>query len=135
MRRSSLFFTLFPCFVILLIGCGPSDVKPVTGTVTLDGEPLEGVEVRFTPTEGEKKVTSRGRTNPEGKYELMFDTETKGALVGKHLVQIVDDPIEDEDGNLPKPRNIPKKYDTNSDLSAEVTAGGENVFDFDLKTD
>ena len=86
-------------FVALVVGCGPSDVRPVSGKVTLDGEPLEGVSVRFTPKTGEKKTTSRGTTHEDGTYELRYTSEIQGALVGEHLVQIISETNEeDEEG-------------------------------------
>jgi len=123
-----------------IVGCGPSDVKPVSGVVTLDGEPLVGAWVVFTPLEGEKKTSSRGKTDESGKYELRFTSDTQGALLGKQMVQIyyepgLDDTVQkrkDKDSQVSK---LPKTFYEDSELRAEVTAGGDNKFNFDLKSD
>jgi len=125
--------------VVLFVGCGPNDIAQVTGKVTLDGEPLGGVEIRFTPTEGEKKTSSRAVTEADGTYTLKYTAEVEGALIGNHLVQVVNSIDNKEEGKeLDKEaeafRNkLPEKYYKNSDLSAEVKKG-ENVFNFDLES-
>jgi len=115
-----------------VVGCsGSSDVQPVSGTVTLDGAPLAGVMVRFTPTSGEKRTTSLGKTDAQGHYELRYSSQQQGALIGTHMVQVVNLDGQPEPG-MPKARKVPKQYDVHSDLTAEVTSNGQNVFDFDL---
>ena len=58
--------------LIPLEGCGtrPTFGK-VSGTVTLDGQPLAGVTVYFLPKEGRR---SFGITNKEGQYTPLADT-------------------------------------------------------------
>lgn len=69
-----------------LPGCGggsgdaPATV-PVSGTVYLNGEPLEGASVNFVSTSG--KFAAFGRTGPDGHYEL-----AQGAVVGPNKVHI-----------------------------------------------
>ena len=75
--------------VVVLAGCGGIPDQPplgtVTGTVTLDGKPLEFVEVSFVPEVGRP---SYGDTNGSGKYELTYVQRTKGAKVGKHTITV-----------------------------------------------
>ena len=56
---------------LALGGCGSGDDRPelgqVTGTITMDGTPLTGTVVVFSPDNGRP---SRGKTDAEGKYEL-----------------------------------------------------------------
>lgn len=73
---------------LILVGCGNGDRPPlgtVTGMVTLSGEPLRNVEVTFTPDDGRP---SYGKTNAEGRYELDYIHDIKGAKVGKHTIAI-----------------------------------------------
>src|SRR5688572_29155643 len=61
--------------VCLAAGCSPvpPSVVPVSGRVTLAGEPLAGAVVTFQPAPGESAAElsgSVGRTNAEGRYEL-----------------------------------------------------------------
>jgi hypothetical protein len=54
-----------------LVGCGPKGLQTyfVEGIVTLDGKPLDGAIVTFTPAERTaENMTAGGQTNGEGKY-------------------------------------------------------------------
>ena len=62
-------------------GCG-GDTPPlgqVTGTVTLDGKPVDGATIQFEPTTS-GLPTAFGRTDSQGKYELWYSRGNKGAL-------------------------------------------------------
>lgn len=52
----------------LVAGCGPSGPKTVqvSGTLRIQGKPVEGVEVQFIA----EKFAGLGKTNAEGKYRL-----------------------------------------------------------------
>lgn len=109
----------------------------VTGTVTLDGKPLEGAVVAFQPkTEGAKPNLklgmSVGKTNKEGKYTLSYaliDGKTYyGAVAGPHYVTIrVDDPATQVE-------MLPPHYSSISTtrLSFEVKQDGKQPANFDL---
>jgi hypothetical protein len=126
-------------------GCGGASDRPelgqVTGTVTLDGEPLKGIAVVFFPDSGRP---ARGKTDAEGKYELTYIRDTKGTKLGHNRVEIAPDEEgaeEEEEGDeaAPKPKakgakpKIPAKYNTKSELEADVKPG-DNVFDFKLES-
>ncbi len=71
------------------LGCesgGPAKY-PVTGKVSLDGQPLAGVSVTFSPSD-RKSPTSGGKTDAQGVYTLSTTQGDKGAVVGKHLVTL-----------------------------------------------
>ena len=71
---------------LLMLGCGTGgglDTVSVSGTVYLDEEPLEGVEVNFFSTR-ESDFLASGVTGPGGRYELH-----PGAVVGQNKVWIV----------------------------------------------
>lgn len=66
--------------LLFLPGCGGPDfpqTEPVSGTVSLNGKPIEGVEVYFV---SEELVTS-GKTDSQGHYDLV-----NGALAGENKV-------------------------------------------------
>jgi hypothetical protein len=60
-------------------GCGPSDetlrikLVPVDGKVTLNGKPLAGATITFTPDESnEYQTPGSDVTGPEGNFKVMF---------------------------------------------------------------
>ena len=116
--------------LLLAAGCGQSgpEVAPVKGRVTLDGRPLEMVDVVFQPTTG-SRPPHRGPTQT-GNYELLYKRGLVGARIGEHTVR-----IGFTSNIVANPPNIPPRYNTQSDLRREVKAGEENVFDFELTTE
>jgi len=72
-----------------LAGCGPGsdypDMARVTGTVTYKGKPVPNMMVNFMPTEGRP---SWGKTDAAGKFEMVYDSDYKGAKIGHHKVYI-----------------------------------------------
>jgi hypothetical protein len=61
-------FGIVVAAVALLSGCGTSGPTrvPVSGTVLVDGKPVEGIEVNFATAE----VAGSGVTDPSGKFML-----------------------------------------------------------------
>ena len=73
-----------------VVGCkesGPA-VGTVSGIVTLEGEPIEGALVEFMPLGPGRGSSSTEKTASDGFFELQYTVDRKGALVGKHQVQI-----------------------------------------------
>lgn len=118
------------------IGCSSrSDIPPlgeVTGTVTLDGTPLEGATVTFAPVMGRP---SAGMTDQQGHFILDYAAGYRGALVGTHTVRInTERYVENPDGTTDFfKETIPDTYNSKSTLSADVQTG-ENQFTFDLSS-
>ncbi|WDQ16210.1 carboxypeptidase-like regulatory domain-containing protein [Rhodopirellula sp. P2] len=139
-------------------GCGSSDnadyasigLVPITGTVTLDGQPLEGAVVMF---EAPDTTFSYGTTNADGNYEIKFNSEVMGVPPGDKIVRIsttastgeVDTEGADDDDDdaaarrkKKKKRNpneqVPEAYNEDSQLQATVS-DSQTVFDFALKSD
>jgi hypothetical protein len=80
----------------LVIGCGSGPrLVPVSGTVLLNGEPLEGATVLFSPD-----VTNPGGqpgvvvTGPGGKYQAMT-RDRPGLVPGKYKVGVTKTPAPD----------------------------------------
>lgn len=124
---------------LLLAGCGGVDDRPtlgsVTGTVTMDGQPLPNVWVMFNPTAGR---TAMARTDENGEYELQYLEGTEGANLGTHSV-VIQTYAEDELYELqeasgkPVKEPIPARYNSKTMLKAEVKEGN-NVIDFPLES-
>jgi hypothetical protein len=119
----------------LLSGCGGSkaEVAPVSGRVTLDGAPLAGARIRFQP-EASGGSPSYGAADSDGQYVLGYKRGQPGALIGWHTVSI-ERGGHDDSANKSKPKALPARYNTASDLRKEVKAGEDNVIHFELTTD
>lgn len=95
---SSLVFCLM-C-IMLAGGCGggapplPSGIVAVTGTVTLDGEPVSGAIVTFVPVQisgggGAGVGAASGMTDSTGKYSLIgYEGRANGTMPGSYRVKI-----------------------------------------------
>lgn len=138
-------FTLFGCSE------GPRYVN-VSGVVTLNGKPYKGAVVNFQPkmTQGNPYPGrgSYGHTDASGKFTLVVDDKTKGAVIGKHIVRIAttrdemavpafDPSLGTPDGDpkgRPKPllEPIPPEWNTNSNKEFDVPTGGTDQANFDI---
>jgi len=119
----------------LILGCGGDTptLGTVTGTVTLDGKPVEGAAIQFEPVSS-GLPTAFGRTDAAGKYELWYSRGNRGASLGESIVRIqaFQDAGEDS-GQKKRPEIIPAKYNAQSDLKVEVKRGAQ-THNFDLKS-
>ena len=116
---------------LCLAGCSDGlKLVPVTGTVTLDGLPLEGAKVVFRPVQGR---LSAGTTDAEGRYTLRYTDEKAGALPGEHAVQIAT-VADDEESSAPPREKLPARYNLTSELRATVSAASpQHDFSLDSK--
>jgi len=99
----------------------------------MDEEPLVGYTVTYTPSTGRPAFSV---IDEDGKYDLTYIRNTKGAKVGTNKVAVtwVDYGGGSDGGDSPvKKLKIPAKYSTKSELSVDVKPGA-NTFDFDLKS-
>ena len=140
------FLLIFPC----VSGCGNAKFSTsfVEGVITLDGAPLDGAVVKFSPkSDGGGAVYAQGQTNSNGRYLLTAmqgGGADKGTTPGEYVVLVA----KTETRKLDKPRELmgggppvteetvsvlPKVYNDNraAKLSATVVSG-KNKFDFDL---
>ncbi|AGA31417.1 carboxypeptidase-like regulatory domain-containing protein [Singulisphaera acidiphila] len=145
----------------LLAGCGTGDetdsyrLVQVSGHVTLDGKPLEGAKVLFTPSEANKPNTPGvDVTGQEGNYKLMYRGRS-GVAPGTYQVFVAktvdpaalkipeeykDDPVlaamaKQEALISQKAKNggrATASFNVSSSFDREVSSKGE-VFDFDIK--
>jgi hypothetical protein len=132
---------LLLCGVVLALGCGGLKTAPVSGTVKMDGKPLPNASVTFQPL-GEGNMNpgpgSYAKTNENGEYSLAVDPSTRGAVPGKHRVEIsclIDDGQDKpgEDRHTKQKDRVPPQYNIRSTLTFEVKPG-PNTADWDLKS-
>jgi hypothetical protein len=133
------------CLLLTIGGCGGGDGlprEPIAGRVTLDGEPLDLGNIQFMaadPAAG--PITGGGATITGGRYEIGRE---KGLIPGSYRVMIF---ASDAPGAAAGPGGTPavqtdglakarvhERYNTKSDLKVEVIKGGENAFNFDMKS-
>ncbi|QDT63531.1 transthyretin-like family protein [Calycomorphotria hydatis] len=139
MNRKFVSLTLLSIGVTCIwsVGCQQRDIPTlgkVSGVVTLDGNPLPGASIVFSPEEGR---ASSATTDENGQYLLRYTMDLNGALIGTHTVIITtaQEAYSDESGQgknvKAKTELLPAKYHTNTELKADVEQG-ENKIDFPL---
>ena len=96
----------------------------------MDGQPLADADVTFQP-EGPGRA-SVGTTDSQGRYELNYTNDVRGALVGPHRVMITT-ARDGDDSVAPTPEKLPDRYHHNSEIKVEVAAGS-NTFDFNVES-
>ncbi len=114
----------------VLAGCGQSDgpvMHQVSGRVTFDGEPVQDGRILFRKLEGDGKAFSAKIEN--GSYSLQTEA-------GKMSVEIIASrPIPGEfdyANDTPEPVGemyIPARYNTETELTAEITGNTEIPFE------
>lgn len=139
------FVGLHACGALLLAlvaGCGrpgSAPTAPAAGTLTVDGRPLAGVNITFTPAAGRSATAT---TDAEGRFTLATFASGDGAVPGRHRVTLS---LSTADVPMPgtpeaaagKPPALPfaKAYsglDT-TDLEVEIPAAGQTAIALDVK--
>ncbi len=124
----------YGCFclaaIALAVGCrsGEEPTFDVSGAVTLDGVPLAEGFINF------EAFTPDGK--PPGSAQIIKGSYATKSRAGKKKVVITaNKPTGEKDsGGFDIMVNyLPAQFNTESTLSAEVTAAGPNQFDFPLK--
>jgi len=147
------------CAVVLLLfaGCGGASYEgdpraEVTGTVTLDGNPLPSGIITFVPvaegrrangliTDGTYTITEEMGPNL-GKYKVQILGYAKGGSSGEGAEpedrgdQLAGNEEEDEEGGEVDlgPQILPANYNTNTTLEVEITAD-KKPHDFPLTSE
>lgn len=125
----------------------------VSGTVTLDGVPLDAAVVTFE--DPQTSQFSYGQTDSSGNYSLQLDSVQSGVVPGKKVVRISttrkipglndgeEGSAEEESGEVEpdgkgatvperKSELVPEKHNKKSELTVDVSAAN-TTFDFDLQ--
>jgi hypothetical protein len=119
-----------------LAGCGGG--ASIQGTVTLDGAPVDGGAIRFTPSGGEGTASGVGAPIVGGKYSITGQKFAPGSYrvdinwkkpTGRQIPTPGDPGMKmDETAEA-----IPATYNSRSTLKEDLTAGS-NTKNFDLKS-
>lgn len=132
-------FTLLAAALLLAAGCQRGGAVPVSGRVTLNGQPLANVHVSFQPIAAGTDVNpgsgSYGITDSDGRFTLrLVEGDRSGAAVGKHRIEITPRNTDDDFDRRGKGAvtGVPDRYNRKSELTFDVPAGGTDKADFAL---
>lgn len=134
----------------LLVGCGEKvpvekapPLAPVSGKVTMDGQPAPGVAVTFTPIGQTSGNGAYGSTDSEGNFKLQYRTGDAGvppgdyAVVFSKLTQPDGSPIPEGQtaADVGALEQIPERYRQTEKPQFPVTVPeGGKTFEFALKS-
>lgn len=134
---------LFAAALPPVFGCSSEPVfnyAHVSGKVTLDGQPVPGASILFTPKgNGKSAITgefSMATTDQEGRFTLKAASGTDGAIIDVHEVAIFPGRGGDDSEPTVRPVNpvrIPRKYHDGKALTFQVPSGGTDVANFSLE--
>jgi len=130
MSRSS-WFCLICLLLVAFAGCPGGDAGvgtvPVTGTVTLDGSPVGGATVSFTPKSGDLRAAT-GMTDSGGRFELTTVAGGDGAMPGSYTVTIAKTAAQAaapaEDPRAMGGELTPEQREAASQAAADAMSGG-----------
>jgi hypothetical protein len=125
-----------------VVGCTkpPYDVAPVSGTVTLDGKPLEGALINTQPIGSQENPSpgpgSFAKSDQDGRFALELVSPAKpGAVVGQHRVRITKLTVKYIPGKEDAPvavRNLLPRSATDGSISITVPPEGTDELQLDL---
>jgi hypothetical protein len=124
-----------------LAGCGESGRGglEVTGLVTLDGQPMQEGSVVFVPLASGHKTAGKITA---GQFRI---PASDGPIPGSYRVEVyapdaspvpLDDPLAYAQSapRLPPANPVASRFNTQSELTAEVAAGRDNQFTFEVQS-
>lgn len=127
---------------LILPGCRRGlPVVYVEGVVTMNGEPIEGANVGFTPVGKPGSMPAAGFTDAKGKFVLSTHTAKfgGGATVGDYVVIVSKTIIPPGEEYKDPPKVVlvtPAMYQVKETSPLKATVkNGQNRFEFDLKSD
>lgn len=121
--------------LVALAGCGSSGLTTVSGTVKLDGKPLDGASVTFQPVKAGPVGTAT--TAADGSFTVMTGAQ-KGLAPGEYEVSVVKTgPLPPPTPQNPEPippRITPDKYASGKTSGFKYTVpGGAANFELSSK--
>jgi hypothetical protein len=149
--RRTVRYALAPILTLAMIGCSKryDDLprEPVAGTVTMDDQPLPEALIQFTPT-GDTKLTGASVPIKDGQFSIPRED---GLVPGTYKVfishaevkQVTAKPkskVKMPVSSIPSrttemgPEQIPARYNSKSELTAEIKPGGARDLKFELQS-
>jgi hypothetical protein len=124
--------TKLACLLVLLVGCGPSGPKtyPISGTVSWNGQPVPKGHIVFASADG--SMAPDAGAILDGRFAFRAKAGHKRVEVYADRESGPPDPVMHI---APRESYIPAEYNAQTTLTAEVVAGADNEFNFDLRPD
>ncbi len=116
---------------LFLVGCGGTDgpaVSEITGKVTFDGQPIATGEILFMPADG------KGRSDAGKIVDGSFKCQATPGMKTVRISATKELPEKAPDGLPNYVSYIPAKYNSSSELTADIQKSGKNELQFDLKS-
>lgn len=145
---------LMICSLFLLTGCGGDGrptLVPIEGSVTLDGQPLDGATIAFIPNTGNTiQRGSKGSSTSGGKFTVGTYANDDGIPVGSYKVTVIKKELvsklpDDYNSEDPAASRKPIKYKWitpqsysipgESGLTVEITSDGMSPSTIALTSD
>ncbi|QDU40954.1 hypothetical protein Mal4_53170 [Maioricimonas rarisocia] len=141
---------ILPCLATVS-GCSNAEgfdgagLAPVSGLVSLDGEPAAGVSMYFSPKDSTPGTGGYAITGPQGQFKVMHRSTSEGILPGTYHVTFSrltmpdGSPLpEDQDAaDVGAVESLPRKYqstDIETPLSVVTVTPDGSTFNFDLSS-
>lgn len=93
---------------LTVAGCSGGSGAKITGSVTLDGQPLSDARVEFHPRDNLNLSVAVAQTNQEGKFEILARPKSKEILPPGEYVVFVRKLV-DKSGNVPSAEDYGQK--------------------------
>ncbi|HBT76457.1 MAG TPA: hypothetical protein DEB39_05930 [Planctomycetaceae bacterium] len=134
---------------VVLAGCSDGKIRTelVEGTLTLDGKPLPGAQIRFTPKSPDQGLAAFGRSDTDGRYRIqtLAGRPNAGTVPGEYLVTVSKTELVPNGkmvysmGEMIEARDsvqlLPESYSQTSKTPfSAVVVPGKNEFHFDVKS-
>jgi hypothetical protein len=124
---------VFFVLLLMLAGCGGGSMADVSGTVKIDGKPLEDGAIRFTPEDG--KTQTAGGFIKGGQYSVKVPVSVMKVSISAPKVvghkKLYDTP--DSETRPITAEALPARYNEQTELKLDVKSG-TNQKDFELKS-
>jgi hypothetical protein len=133
------FFFIAATGLLVAVGCNQSDTVPVTGTLTLNGQPVGDAEVMFNPAPDKPGRMISAHTDSNGHFTLETARPGDGAAPGEYVITLGEYYPPGKAPAMPKgggllPSRFPPKYGdpAQSPLKATIERGKKNEFNFEV---
>ena len=132
---------LVSALLLLQLGCGDGSGRvPISGTVTLDGQPLAKGLIQLEPEADEEAGSAIGAVIQRGMFTV---PQHEGPFPGHYLVRIYANsgvqasPAPGQSERSPRPMIdlIPDRYNGQSILNIEIETEQSNHFKFELRSE